>query len=283
MLINNYRNKLPIQTMCSLLKVPASSYYYQRTRVRGERPGVDELVSQIRSIRRTFRGYGYRRVTKELDRRGVRVNHKRVLGLMRENNLLARQKRKFVVFKEGAKPIIFPNLTRGMVPTKTNQLWVADITYIALRREFAYLAAILDAHTRRVIGWSLKSTLSSKLTLSALRMAIVARKVPAGLIHHSDRGVQYACHDYVDLLKDQNISISMSRIANPYDNAKAESFFSTLKREEASLTRYEDLVDARQRIGHFIEDLYNEKRLHSSLGYLPPVEFEQNMETVGVS
>ena len=269
--------------MCALLKVPASSYYYQRNRAGREKLEVDEIVGQIRAIRRTFRGYGYRRVTKELNRQGTRVNHKRVLWLMRENNLLASQKRKYVAFKDQTDPIIFPNLTRGMAPIKTNQLWVADITYIALRREFAYLAAVLDAYTRRVIGWSLKSTMSSKLTLSALRMAIVARKVPAGLIHHSDRGVQYACHDYVDLLKKHDICISMSRIANPYDNAKAESFFSTLKREEVNLTRYEDLVDARRRIGYFIEDLYNEKRLHSSLGYLPPVEFEQNIETVGVS
>lgn len=282
MLINSYRTKLPIRTMCALLKVPASSYYYQQSRAEREKPVVDDIVGQIQAIRRTFRGYGYRRVTKELSRQGVRINHKRVLGLMRENNLLARQKRKYVAFKDKADPIIFPNLTRGMIPTKTNQLWVADITYIALRREFAYLAAILDACTRRVIGWSLKSTLSSKLTLSALRMAIVARKVPEGLIHHSDRGVQYACHDYVDLLENHGICISMSRIANPYDNAKAESFFSTLKREEVNLTRYEDMADARRRIGYFIEDLYNEKRLHSSLGYLPPVEFEQNIETVGV-
>ena len=164
-----------------------------------------------------------------------------------------------------------PELTLSSI----NQLWVADITYIRLLREFVYLAVILDAYSRRVIGWALEPYLAASLALEALRMALASREIEAGLVHHSDRGVQYASSTYTDLLKERGIRISMSRRGNPYDNAKAERFMKTLKYEEVYMFEYETMAEARERIGHFLEEVYNQKRLHSALGYVPPVEFEQ--------
>jgi putative transposase len=197
---------------------------------------------------------------------------------MREDNLLCLRKRKFVVTTDSDHGLpVYPNLARAMTLTGLDQLWVADLTYIRLELEFIYLAVILDAFSRRVIGWALDRSLETALTLQALRMALGRRRPVSGLVHHSDRGVQYASLDYTQLLQDQGIRISMSRQANPWDNAACESFLKTLKYEEVYRTEYRDLADARASIGVFLEKVYNQKRLHSALGYLPPAEFEREL------
>ena len=222
--------------------------------------------------------YGYRRITAALQRAGWEVNHKRVLRLMRADNLLCLRQRAFVRTTDSNHKLpVSPNLARELQPSGLNQLWVADITYIRLVLEFVYLAVILDAFSRRVIGWALGRTLEAELALKALRMAIAQGRVASGLVHHSDQGVQYASKDYVALLTEHEILISMSRRGNPYDNAQAESFLKTLKYEEVYRNEYLDFVDAWRRIGKFIENVYNEKRLHSALGYLPPAEFERQL------
>ena len=214
-------------------------------------------------------------MTKELARRGTQVNHKRVLTLMRKENLLCRIKQRFVHTTDSRHGLpIYPNVARTLLVTRPNELWVADITYVRLLRGFAYLAVILDAFSRRAIGWAISMHIDTKLSLAALTMALETRSLVPGLVHHSDRGVQYASSDYVTLLKSKNIVISISRKGNPYDNAKAESFMKTLKSEEVSLNDYESFSDAKQNIEHFISLVYNNKRLHSSLGYQTPVEFE---------
>ena len=205
------------------------------------------------------------------------MNHKRVLRLMREDNLLCLRRRSFVVTTDSRHPLpVYPNLAGQMRPGAINQLWIADITYIRLRTEFVYLAVVLDKFSRRVIGWALGRTLEAKLAVAALRMAIDQRKPAAGLVHHSDRGVQYASSEYTGLLKEHRAEISMSRRGNPYDNAACESFMKTLKYEEVYRTEYRNLPEALASIGEFIEKIYNLTRLHSALGYVPPVEFEQN-------
>jgi len=222
--------------------------------------------------------YGYRRVQAELQRRGQRVNHKRVRRLMREDNLLCLRRRSFVRTTDSGHGFrVYPNLAREMVLTDINQLWVADITYIRLSSEFIYLAVILDAYSRRVIGWELGRTLAAELALGALRMALKGRSFAPGLVHHSDRGVQYAAGDYTQLLREHKIQISMSRRGNPYDNAQAESFMKTLKYEEVYRSDYRDEPDARNSIGRFLEKVYNQKRLHSALSYVPPAEFERRL------
>ena len=220
---------------------------------------------------------GYRMLTALLRREGQLVNHKRVLRLMREDNLLSLRRKKYVFTTDSAHSLpIYPNLARHVKLTALNQLWVADITFIRLRSEFIYLAVVLDAYSRRVVGWDLGRTLHAELATRALRMALSERSWKAeGLIHHSDRGVQYACRDYTDLLEQGEIQISMSRRGNPYDNARAERFMRTLKEEEVHGTDYRDLEDARSRIGEFLEQVYNRQRLHSALRYLTPEEFEQ--------
>jgi transposase InsO family protein len=214
----------------------------------------------------------------ELRRRGCKVNPKRVYRIMREDNLLCVRKRKFVVTTDsnhGWK--VYPNLARTMVLTGVGQLWVADITYIRLSEEFVFLAVVLDAYSRRVIGWALDRTLERKLALAALQMALWRRSVQPGLVHHSDRGTQYASNEYTDLLKANAIAISMSRKGNPWDNAACESFIKTLKYEEVLRCEYRDLREAKASIGDFLEKVYNQKRLHSALGYVPPAEFEANL------
>ena len=260
--------------MCALAKVSRAGFY----RFPSARSGGDaeiKLRDAMQRIALEFPSYGWPRMTQELKRRGWAVNHKRVYRLMREDNLLCLRRRKFVVTTDSAHTLpVYPNLAGAMTLTHLDQLWVADITYIRLRAEFVYLAVILDAYSRRVIGWALGRTLEDTLTLRALRMALDQRRPTPGLVHHSDRGVQYASSEYTDLLHTQGIVISMSRKGNPYDNAIAESFMKTLKYEEVLREDYRDLSQAHAGIGRFLEQVYNQKRLHSALGYRPPAEFE---------
>ena len=234
---------------------------------------------QLHPVALEWRSAGYRPLTKELHRRGVIINKKVVLRLLREDNLLCLRRRTFVSTTDSQHQFAtYPNLARTQVLTDINQLWVADITYIRLRRQFIYLAALLDAYSRRCIGWALARYLDARLSLTALRMALQTRRFTAEqLIHHSDRGVQYACHDYVRVLQQHRIRISMSRSGNPYDNAKAERFMRTLKYEEVYLNDYDTFAEVMVSVEHFIEAVYNRKRLHSALGYLPPAEFEASL------
>jgi putative transposase len=234
-----------------------------------------ELLDEMQRIALESPAYGYRRITRELQQRGFEVNHKHVLRLMREDNLLCVRRRAFVVTTDSRHNLpVYPNLARELKPTAVNQLWVADITYIRLRTEFVYLAVILDAFSRRVVGWALGRTLEAELAVAALRMAVAARQPSPGLVHHSDRGVQYASQAYTEILKQHHAQISMSRKGNPYDNAACESFLKTLKQEEVYRNEYRDFRDAHASIGEFLERVYNQKRLHSALGYVPPAGFE---------
>jgi putative transposase len=266
--------------MCALGQVSRAGFYRSLHAKPDEDPDL-ELGDALQRVALEFPSYGWPRMTRELRRRGWVVNHKRVYRLMHEDNLLCLRRRKFVLTTDSAHQLpVYPNLAREMTLTGLDQLWVADITYIRLLVEFVYLAVILDAFSRRLIGWALDRTLEDELTLGALRMALKRRKPAAGLVHHSDRGVQYAARDYTALLEEHGIRISMSRRGNPYDNALAESFIKTLKYEEVYRQEYRDLAEARASIPRFLEQVYNEKRLHSALGYLPPVEFEQSLALV---
>lgn len=268
-----------IKVLSAAVGVARASFYRHRRYVV---PTADSNLAET-ELRRTIEGialempnYGYRSITAELQRRGLLVNRKHVLRLMRQDNLLCRRKRSFVATTDSNHSLkVFPNLARELTVTAVDQLWVADITYIRLPREFVYLAVVLDAFSRRVIGWALDRHLTTALTLKALQQTLATRTVTAGLVHHSDRGVQYAAGDYVSLLIKHQIRISMSRPGNPYDNAKAERFMRTLKYDEVHLSDYQTLIEARASIRRFIENVYNRKRLHSALGYRPPVEFEQ--------
>lgn len=268
---------LPLQRLCALAAVSRAGFY----RWQHAPPAVDadlELRDEIQRIALEWPCYGGRRVTAELRRRGWVVNRKRVRRLMWEDNLLCLRRRKFVVTTDSNHELpVYPNLAGDVVLTGIDQLWVADITYIRLETEFVYLAVILDAYSRRAIGWALDRTLEDDLSLAALRMALRARSPAPGLVHHSDRGMQYASKDYTALLKTHQIDISMSRKGNPYDNARCESFMKTLKYEEVYRQEYRDLAEARASIERFIEKVYNQKRLHSALGYRPPAEFERTL------
>ena len=266
---------MTVERMCQLTAVSRAGLYRYRPAPSGPDPEM-ALRDAIQRIALEFPSYGWRRMTAELQRKGWAVNHKRVYRRMRADNLLCLRKRKFVVTTDSDHGLpIHPNLARGMTLTGRDQLWVADLTYIRLEWEFVYLAVILDAFSRRVIGWGLDRTLDADLTLQALRRALAQRRPAPGLVHHSDRGVQYASRHYTQLLRDHGIRVSMSRKGNPWDNAACESFIKTLKYEEVYRTEYRDLAEARASIGAFLERVYNQKRLHSALGYLPPAEFER--------
>jgi putative transposase len=271
---------LTIERMVKLAQVSRASYYRFEESARSGSDSDMELRDAIQRIALEWPSYGRRRITRELRRRSWTVNPKRVQRLMRQDNLLCVRKRKFVVTTDsnhGKK--IHPNLARKMMLTDVDQLWVADITYIRLREEFVFLAVILDAYSRRVIGWALDRTIEDDLTLRALRMALAQRVIEPGLVHHSDRGSQYASGDYTDLLKENGIEISMSRKGNPWDNAACESFMKTLKYEEVHRNEYRDLNEEQSTIRTFLEKIYNQKRLHSAIGYVPPAEFEANLLT----
>ena len=241
-----------------------------------------ELRDAIQKIAIRYPAYGYRRITAALRQHRV-VNHKRVLKIMHKDNLLCLRRRRFVLTTDSNHHLgVYPNLAKYLRLSGLNQLWVADITYIRLAREFVYLAVIMDAFSRRVLGWSLGRTLEASLAIEALKKAFRRGKVTSGLVHHSDRGVQYASSEYTDLLSERRILISMSRRANPYDNAKAESFIKTLKCEEVYRSEYRDLADARRQIGRFIDNVYNRERLHSALGYRSPMAFERSIQPLAI-
>jgi transposase InsO family protein len=269
---------LPIKLACKTLGLSRSSYY--KGMPSGETKDDPKIEKMIEKIILEFVGYGYRRVTKELHRKGKRINSKKVLRIMQEGNLV-HKKRKFRLVTTDSKHNlpVYPNLAKGLKVTKLNQLWVADITYVLLPGGHVYLAVIIDVYSRKCIGWDLGGDIDTDLVLNALEMAIRKRKYLGfdGLIHHSDQGVQYASHEYVRVLRNIGAKISMSRKGNPYDNAFVESFMKTLKAEEVYVNEYLTFEDAYKNIKHFIEVVYNKKRLHSSIGYKPPIEFEKEV------
>lgn len=266
-----------MERQCRLAEVSRAGFYrhLQQRAPEQEELLLRERLQQLAVAHRRLRGY--RPLTALLRREGHLVNRKRVLRLMREDNLLALRRTKFVLTTDSRHELpIYPNLARWARLTGINQLWVADITYIRLRNEFVFLAVVLDAYSRRVIGWDLGQSLEARLAVEALRMALGEREWKEGqLIHHSDRGVQYASREYTQLLENGEIQISMSRRGNPYDNARAERFMRTLKEEEVQGQAYQNLAEAQKRIGEFLEEVYNRQRLHSALQYVTPAEFEQ--------
>lgn len=281
------QSEFPIIHTCNALTLSRPTYY--RWRNQQDPPDLDiELRPVIQEIALDFPRYGYRRMTKELQRRGFIVNHKRILRIMKEDNLLCLRRKKLfrpITTQSNHGHKIYPNLLQDAVITRINQVWVADITYIRLVCEFIYLAVIIDLFSRKCIGWNLSRDVDIQLTLGALNMAIRKRKQLGfkDLIHHSDQGVQYANNSYVELLKQLGIKISMSRKGNVYDNAFAESFIKTLKVEEVYMNEYRTFDEAYANIKDFIEEVYNKKRLHSSIGYLPPNEFEKEVLNNSVS
>ena len=273
------QGSLSIERRCQMVLVSRRGFYRS---LKEQHPVEEEMevrsaIQQIAVEHR--RRYGYRRITAELHRRGMQVNHKRVARIMREDNLLGMQPKQFVVTTNSNHKLeVYLNLASRMKLTGINQLWVADITYIRLKAEFVYLAVILDGFSRKVVGWALDRTLAIRLTIGALEEAIEKRQPEPGLVHHSDRGLQYACAEYVAILEKHRMVPSMSRPANPYDNASCESFMKTLKREEIYANKYDDLEHLRANIEEFIEQYYNRQRLHSALGYRSPEEFEQQSQ-----
>jgi putative transposase len=275
------QGQLTAKRLCARAGVSRAGYYraWRASAPRQEETFVRDAIQRL--ALNHHRRLGYRTMTAQLRRENsLIINRKRVLRLMRQDNLLALRKRPFVPVTTQSRHSwrVVPNLARWMEPTGIDQLWVADITYVRMLEEFAYLAIVLDAFSRRTIGWALEVHLQASIAIAALRMAIDDRRpAPGTLVHHSDRGLQYACAEYTDILNAHGIFASMSRVGNPYDNAKAESFMKTLKQEEVDGSAYRDIHDARRRIGFFIEEVYNRQRLHSALDYRPPVEFEAQM------
>lgn len=262
------------------MNLPRSSFYYT-PKTRELSPEDRDLEKRIEEITEEFPKYGYRKVTRQLHREDFLVNHKKVHRIMREKDLLVRKSRRFVKTTDSNHPYpVYPNLIKDLMATVVNQVWVADITYIRIATAFVYLAVILDLYSRKAIGYAISRQIDTALSLQALRMAIQNRNPQPGVIHHSDQGVQYAAHDYIDELRNSKFQISMSRKGNPYDNAFAESFMKTIKTEEVYLWEYRTLEDVLTRIPYFIEDVYNQERLHASLGYVPPNEFEARSKTL---
>ena len=259
------------------MNLSTRTYHYKPVK----KPDDKVLIDRIEQICLDFPKYGYRRVTQQLKREGWLINHKKVHRIMRERGWLCRpRKKKWVTTTDSNHKLpIYPNLIKDLTVERINQLWVADITYIHILVCFIYLAVILDVYSRKAIGYAISRNIDTQLTLSALRMANVNRNPPPECIHHSDRGVQYASAEYVKELEFHKFQISMSRKGNPYDNAYAESFMKTLKSEEVHLWEYRTMADVKKRIPYFIEDVYNQKRLHSAIGYRPPCEFEMMLNT----
>jgi transposase InsO family protein len=261
-----------VERLCAAAGVSRASYYrdWAKTAPGREETALRDLVQRLALAHRF---YGYRRITELVRREGFAVNRKRIARLMRQDNLLALRRKTFKPATTDSRHdfVVWPNLARKLTLTDVDQLWVADITYVRLDEAFVYLAVVLDGFSRKVVGWAMADHLKASLAIEALDMALAARRP---LVHHSDRGVQYACGDYLDRLKAHDIQPSMSRVGCPWDNAMAESFMKTLKTEEVDATAYRDLDDAKARIGQFIEEVYNRQRLHSALRYLSPEEFE---------
>ena len=273
---------LTIRQMCETAAVSRAGYYrsWRKKEPRVEETALRDAI-QKEALSRRHRG-GYRPITRALKNNGWVVNHKRILRLMREDNLLSIRRRRFVVTTDSDHGWrIYPNLACRMIVTDINQLWVADITYVRLQQEFIYLAVILDVYSRRVVGWGLSRRLERQVAQQALEMALTERRPLPGLVHHSDRGVQYASGDYVKRLESCGITISMSRPGNPWDNAWAESFIKTLKVEEINGQRYRNFDHAKTCIGTFIEEVYNQQRMHSALDYRSPIQFEDDLPNTG--
>ena len=279
-------NKYTVTGMCDVLDISRHAYTNFVDHAQNEQSGfIDkdaQLIDKIKGIVTTTRKYGYRRVTRELRRQGVHTNHKKVLRLMQTHNLTCKRKKMFKTTTDSNhNHQVYPNLLKDFVPTGINQVWGSDITYIRLsNNKFVYLAVVIDLYSRKVVGWAMSKYIDENLTLAALDMALSTRTPALGLIHHSDRGVQYASLKYTTKLRDNNIQISMSAKGNPYDNAFVESFMNTLKNEEVHMNEYDSLEDAQQNINLFLEEVYNKKRLHSSLDYVSPDEFEFALSSV---